>query len=132
MLALTKVGLQRPLLKMGLITGFGRTGAMFGSDKYGIEPDLIAVPKGLTSAYLGLLLVRMDRQRKGLQGARKGLRGPRRGGPQRRRLPHGSPTPGIRWARPAEAVLDIVERENLPNKANELGACFQAGSTRMF
>lgn len=27
---------------------------MFGSDKYGIEPDLITVPKGLTSAYFFL------------------------------------------------------------------------------
>lgn len=37
-----------------VITGFGRTGSMFGSDRYGIEPDLITVAKGLTSAYFDI------------------------------------------------------------------------------
>ena len=33
-----------------VVTGFGRLGSMFGSDHYGIEPDLITIAKGLTSA----------------------------------------------------------------------------------
>ncbi len=37
-----------------VITGFGRLGSMFGSDRYGIEPDLITIAKGLTSAYAPL------------------------------------------------------------------------------
>ena len=37
-----------------VITGFGRLGSMFGSDHYGIEPDLITIAKGLTSAYAPL------------------------------------------------------------------------------
>lgn len=37
-----------------VITGFGRLGAMFGSDHYGIKPDLITIAKGLTSAYAPL------------------------------------------------------------------------------
>lgn len=37
-----------------VITAFGRLGTMFGSDRYGIEPDLIAVAKGLTSGYAPL------------------------------------------------------------------------------
>ena len=37
-----------------VITGFGRLGAMFGSDFYGMEPDLITIAKGLTSAYAPL------------------------------------------------------------------------------
>jgi L-2,4-diaminobutyrate transaminase len=37
-----------------VITGFGRLGTMFGSDHYGIEPDLITIAKGLTSAYAPL------------------------------------------------------------------------------
>ena len=42
-----------------VICGFGRTGNMFGSDTYGIEPDFMTVAKALSSAYLpiaGLLM----------------------------------------------------------------------------
>ncbi|MDY8108834.1 aspartate aminotransferase family protein [Fulvimarina sp. 2208YS6-2-32] len=37
-----------------VVTGFGRTGSMFGSEHYGIKPDLITIAKGLTSAYAPL------------------------------------------------------------------------------
>lgn len=37
-----------------VVCGFGRVGTAFGSQRYGIEPDLITVAKGLTSAYLPL------------------------------------------------------------------------------
>jgi L-2,4-diaminobutyrate transaminase len=37
-----------------VITGFGRLGTMFGSDHYGMAPDLITIAKGLTSAYAPL------------------------------------------------------------------------------
>ena len=37
-----------------VITGFGRTGEWFGSVRYGLEPDLMTVAKGLTSGYLPL------------------------------------------------------------------------------
>jgi L-2,4-diaminobutyrate transaminase len=37
-----------------VVTGFGRLGTMFGSDFYGIEPDLMTIAKGLTSAYAPL------------------------------------------------------------------------------
>jgi L-2,4-diaminobutyrate transaminase len=37
-----------------VITGFGRLGTMFGSDHYGMKPDLITIAKGLTSAYAPL------------------------------------------------------------------------------
>jgi L-2,4-diaminobutyrate transaminase len=37
-----------------VVTGFGRLGSMFGSDHYGMRPDLIAIAKGLTSAYAPL------------------------------------------------------------------------------
>ncbi len=42
-----------------VITGFGRTGRMWGSERFGIEPDMIAFAKGVTSGYmpLGGLLV---------------------------------------------------------------------------
>ena len=37
-----------------VVTGFGRLGTMFGSDHYGMEPDIITIAKGLTSAYAPL------------------------------------------------------------------------------
>ncbi len=37
-----------------VVTGFGRLGCMFGSQHYGIEPDIITIAKGLTSAYAPL------------------------------------------------------------------------------
>lgn len=37
-----------------VVCGFGRLGVPFGSHRYGIEPDLITIAKGLTSAYLPL------------------------------------------------------------------------------
>ncbi len=37
-----------------VITGFGRTGRMFGCETYGIEPDILVVSKALTSSYFPL------------------------------------------------------------------------------
>jgi len=37
-----------------VICGFGRLGTWFGSDYFGIQPDLMTVAKGLTSAYYPL------------------------------------------------------------------------------
>jgi adenosylmethionine-8-amino-7-oxononanoate aminotransferase len=41
------------------ITGYGRSGTMFASEKYGIVPDMMVTAKGITSAYqpLGALLL---------------------------------------------------------------------------
>jgi len=37
-----------------VVTGFGRTGQMFGSMTYGLRPDFMTIAKGLTSAYAPL------------------------------------------------------------------------------
>jgi 4-aminobutyrate--pyruvate transaminase len=37
-----------------VITGFGRSGRMFGHQTYGFQPDLISVAKGITSGYIPL------------------------------------------------------------------------------
>ncbi|ETX29647.1 aspartate aminotransferase family protein [Roseivivax isoporae] len=37
-----------------VVTGFGRLGSMFGSEHYGLRPDLMTIAKGLTSAYAPL------------------------------------------------------------------------------
>jgi taurine--2-oxoglutarate transaminase len=43
-----------------VMTGFGRTGATFGGERFGVVPDLMTFAKGVTSAYvpLGGVLVR--------------------------------------------------------------------------
>lgn len=37
-----------------VVTGFGRTGRMFGADHWGIRPDILTMAKGLTSGYMPL------------------------------------------------------------------------------
>ena len=37
-----------------VITGFGRTGQLWGTQRYGIEPDMITFAKGVTSGYVPL------------------------------------------------------------------------------
>ena len=37
-----------------VITGFGRVGAWFGSERYDIRPDLITIAKGLSSSYAAI------------------------------------------------------------------------------
>jgi 4-aminobutyrate--pyruvate transaminase len=37
-----------------VITGFGRTGTLFGVQQYGIVPDIVSIAKGITSGYIPL------------------------------------------------------------------------------
>ena len=37
-----------------VITGFGRTGTMFGVQQYGVQPDIVSLAKGITSGYVPL------------------------------------------------------------------------------
>jgi 4-aminobutyrate--pyruvate transaminase len=41
-----------PLIDDEVICGFGRTGAMWGSTTYGIQPGIVTCAKGLSSGYL--------------------------------------------------------------------------------
>ena len=45
-----------------VICGFGRTGRAFGSDTYGIEPDLMTLAKGLSSGYQPVAAVALGRR----------------------------------------------------------------------
>ncbi len=91
-------------------TGFGRTGRMFASDHYGLEPDLMCVAKGIAGGVpMGAVLI-----------------GPRVGS-----LPsrvHGSTFGGNPLACAAAlAAIHYVESERLPERAAELGARFLSG-----
>ncbi|RUV84968.1 aspartate aminotransferase family protein [Mesorhizobium sp. M1A.F.Ca.IN.020.06.1.1] len=101
-----------------VITGFGRTGSMFGSQHYGIEPDLVTVAKGLTSAYFPLSAAIVGE---------KVYKVMEDGADQVGAFSHGYTYSGHPiGAAAANAVLDIVENEDLPGNARDVGAFFQA------
>jgi 4-aminobutyrate aminotransferase/(S)-3-amino-2-methylpropionate transaminase len=90
-------------------SGFGRTGALFASERYGIEPDLLVTAKSLggglpLAAVTGRVEI-MDAPAPG------GLGGTFAGNPLS--------------CAAALAVLDLFEKENLLARANELGDRFQ-------
>lgn len=96
-----------------VITGFGRVGAPFGSELYGIVPDMVTIAKGLTSAYVPLsgALV-SERIYRVMEDAAD------RVGP----FAHGFTYSGHPLgAAAANAVLDILERERLADNAREVG-----------
>jgi adenosylmethionine-8-amino-7-oxononanoate aminotransferase len=87
-----------------VVTGFGRVGEWFGSQRWGIEPDLVTSAKGLTSGYLPLGAV--------LAGERVAEPFFREGGTEIFR--HGYTYSGHATAcAVALANLDIIEREEL-------------------
>lgn len=101
-----------------VITGFGRTGSMFGSQHYGIEPDLITIAKGLTSGYFPLsAAVVGEKVYKVLEDGADNVGA----------FSHGYTYSGHPiGAATANAVLDIVEQENLPANSREVGGYFQS------
>ncbi len=101
-----------------VVTGFGRLGTMFGSDHYGMKPDLITIAKGLTSAYAPLsgTIVAEDMWRVLEQGSDQ--LGP---------IGHG-------WTYSAHplcaaagvANLELIDQLGLVANAREVGAYFRA------
>ncbi|WP_128932015.1 aminotransferase [Bradyrhizobium zhanjiangense] len=100
-----------------VITGFGRTGSMFGCGHYGIEPDLVTIAKGLTSGYFPLSAAIVGE---------KVYRVLEDGADRVGAFSHGYTYSGHPiGAAAANAVLDLVEREDLPGNAATVGAYFQ-------
>lgn len=100
-----------------VICGFGRTGADFGSTLYGIEPDLVTVAKGLTSGYMPLSgAIVSERVYAVMEEAADRVGA----------FSHGYTYSGHPIAAAAaNAVLDIVEKERLSDRARIVGAHFQ-------
>ncbi|MBK1634491.1 aspartate aminotransferase family protein [Rhodovulum adriaticum] len=104
-----------------VVTGFGRLGSMFGSDHYGLKPDLITIAKGLTSAYAPLSgSIVSDRMWKVLE------QGTDENGP----IGHG-------WTYSAHPIgaaagvanLKLIDEMNLVQNAAEVGGYFTAAMT---
>jgi adenosylmethionine-8-amino-7-oxononanoate aminotransferase len=93
-----------------VITGYGRTGPWFGSERYGIRPDLVTSAKGLTSGYLPLgAVLAGPRVRDALWAEDAGM------------FRHGYTYSGHAAAcAVAIANLDIIEREGLRDRVRAL------------
>jgi len=101
-----------------VICGFGRLGRWFGSQRYGIRPDLITIAKGLTSGYVPMSACLVS------EAVHEVLRAASREvGP----FAHGYTYSGHPvGAAAALANLDIFARENLIERADRIGALLQA------
>ncbi|TIS15678.1 MAG: aminotransferase class III-fold pyridoxal phosphate-dependent enzyme, partial [Mesorhizobium sp.] len=105
-----------------VVTGFGRLGTMFGSDHYGIKPDLITIAKGLTSAYAPL---------SGVIVSDKVWQVLVRGSDKLGSLGHG-------WTYSAHPIcvaagvanLELIDEMDLVRNAGETGAYFRAELTK--
>jgi L-2,4-diaminobutyrate transaminase len=97
-----------------VVTGFGRTGKMFGTETFDLKPDLITLAKGITSGYIPLsaCLVSEKIWRVLVEGsASAGAYG------------HGYTYSGHPLAMKAAMVnLDIIERDNLLENVTDKGS----------
>ena len=101
-----------------VVTGFGRLGSMFGSDHYGIEPDLITIAKGLTSAYAPL---------SGVIVSEKLWRVLEQGSDEFGPIGHGwTYSSHPLCAAAGVANLELVDELDLVRNAGEVGAYFNA------
>jgi len=95
-----------------VITGFGRVGSWFASERWSLEPDLITCAKGITSGYLPLgAVIAAPRVWEPFWSAEAGM------------WRHGYTYSGhASVAAAALANLDIIEREKLVLRGRELEA----------
>jgi putrescine---pyruvate transaminase len=93
-----------------VITGFGRTGAWFASERWNLEPDMITCAKGITSGYLPLgAVIAAPRVWEPFFAPGAGL------------FRHGYTYSGhAAVSAAAIANLDIMEREGILQRAKEL------------
>ncbi|MGH2476369.1 MAG: aspartate aminotransferase family protein [Candidatus Limnocylindrales bacterium] len=106
-----------------VITGFGRTGVLWGSQRYGIEPDLITFAKVVTSGYqpLGGVIVGSRVQAPFWEGSAAGPM-----------FVHGYTYSGHAAAcAAAMANLDIIEREGLVARVAGIEAGFDRAVRRL-
>ena len=102
-----------------VITGFGRSGALFGSDAFGVVPDIMNLAKQLTNGAqpMGAVVAREAIYQTFMES----------GGPEYMlEFPHGytySAHPVVCAA--ALAALDLLERERLVDRVAEMAPAFE-------
>ncbi|MCG3189686.1 MAG: Putrescine--pyruvate aminotransferase [Burkholderiaceae bacterium] len=101
-----------------VVTGFGRTGAMFGTRLWGVKADLWCLAKGISSGYVPLGATAMGRKVADAFFADDGSMGT---------VAHGYTYSGHPVAAAAAlATLDELERLDVVGNAARVGAHFQA------
>ncbi len=102
-----------------VITGFGRLGTAFGSDYFGVTPDIMALAKGLTSATIpmGAVMVTQEIHDAFMQGPEHLIE-----------FFHGYTYSGHPAAcAAAHATIDIYEGDGLLTRASELSQQWEEG-----
>jgi adenosylmethionine-8-amino-7-oxononanoate aminotransferase len=96
-----------------VVTGFGRTGRMFGAEHWDVEPDILTMAKGLTSGYVPLGAVAVSRRVEDAFGEP---------------LLHLNTYAGHPVACEAGlANIEILQREGLPERASRLEPALRQG-----
>jgi putrescine---pyruvate transaminase len=101
-----------------VVTGFGRTGQMFGTRTWGVQADLWCLAKGISSGYVPLGATAISRHVAEVFDADTTGAG---------QVTHGytySAHPVAAAA--ALATLDMLERDDIPARVREVGGPFQA------
>ena len=98
-----------------VITGFGRTGSMFGTRAWGVKADIMSFAKGINSGYIPLGATAISKKVEGAWERDHPLSA----------IMHGYTYSGHPLAcAAANANLEIVVRENLPENAERVGLYF--------
>ena len=96
-----------------VICGFGRTGEWFGSDTFGVKPDMLTFAKGVTSGYLPLSGVITSEELTSNEAAK---------------LMHGYTYSGHPTAAVAAiANIEVIESEGLVAEAQRIGKQMESG-----
>ncbi|WP_425074810.1 aminotransferase class III-fold pyridoxal phosphate-dependent enzyme [Sagittula sp. S175] len=102
------------LISDEVVTGFGRSGAMFGARGWGVKPDMMCLAKGISSGYVPLGATALNKRVADAwyQGfSEQGI------------IMHGYTATGHPvGCAAALACLEIVEDEDLPGNAARMGA----------
>ena len=93
-----------------VITGFGRTGKMFGLEHWGVKPDMIQYAKAITSGYFSLGGI-------GISGEIADVMH-QSGKPWMHAYTYSAHPTGCAIA---NAMIDLIEREDFPGQAAEKG-----------
>ena len=102
-----------------VVTGFGRSGAMFGARGWGVKPDIMCLAKGLSCGYVPLGATVVNAR---IASAWSGAESPE--GAIMHGYTYGGHAVGCAAAL---ACLDIVEKEDLPGQAAAMGERLLAG-----